>query len=120
MSSKRYNLTFEQSATFQHTLRWKDPSGAPIDLTGWRIRLQVRPTPESAIKYVDFDSNALTQGQHISTLGASGSFTIQFDPEFTAALVFRRGEYNLTATSPGGITYRLHEGRAMVSPGVIR
>jgi hypothetical protein len=53
-------------------------------------------------------------------LGESGSFTITLTPDFTGALDFQAAEYDLTATSPGGIVYRLHEGKATVSPGVTR
>jgi hypothetical protein len=118
--SKRFNLVFEANATFQHTVNWKDPSGAPIDLTGFRIRLQVRQSPSSASTLLDFDSEDLAEGQSISELGESGSFTITLTPDFTGALDFQAAEYDLTATSPGGIVYRLHEGKATVSPGVTR
>lgn len=118
--AKRYNLIFEQSATFQHTVNWKDPDGNAINLTGYRIRLQVRQTPSTSAKLLDFDSNSLTTGQHITALGVSGSFTITLDPSATSTLNFTAAEYDLTATSAGGVVYRLHEGKASVSPGVTR
>lgn len=118
--AKNFNLVFEQSATFQHTVNWKDPDGNPIDLTGYRIRLQVRQSPGSTTKLLDFDSNAPGAGMSITPLGASGSFTITFTPAVTGALSFSAAEYDLTATSPGGIVYRLHQGKASVSPGVTR
>lgn len=116
--AKRYNLIFEQHATFQHTVNWKDPGGDPIDLTGYRIRLQVRPAPGADALLLDFDSANLATGHSISVLGVSGSFTITLTPVVTAELDFTRGEYDLTATSPGGTVYRLHEGKASVSLGV--
>lgn len=118
--AKRFNLVFEQSATFQHTVTWADAAGSPIDLTGYRIRLQVRQSPGSTAKLVDFDSSAPASGMSISSLGVSGSFTITFTPAVTGALAFTGAEYDLTATSPGGVVYRLHEGKASVSPGVTR
>lgn len=118
--AKRHNIVFEQSATFQHTVNWKNPDGTPIDLTGYRIRLQVRQTPSSTTKLVDFDSAAPGAGMSITPLGASGSFTITFTPAVTGALNFSTAEYDLTATSAGGVVYRLHEGKASVSPGVTR
>jgi hypothetical protein len=118
--AKRHNLIFEQSATFQHTVNWKDPSGDPIDLTGYRIRLQVRQTPGSDTTLVSFDSNAPGSGMSITTLDATGTFTITFTPAVTGAFTFTSAEYDLTATSPGGVVYRLHEGKASVSPGVTR
>ena len=118
--AKRHNLYFEQSATFQHTVLWRDPDGAPIDLTGYRIRLQVRQTPGAAETLLDFDSNAPASGMSITPLGVGGDFTITLTPAVTGALSFTGAEYDLTATSPGGIIYRLHEGKATVSPGVTR
>ncbi len=118
--AKRFNLIFEQSATFQHTVNWKDPDGDPIDLTGYRIRLQVRQTPGSDSTLLNFDSNSLGSGMSITALGASGSFTITLTTAVTGALSFTGAEYDLTATSPGGVVYRLHEGKATVLPGVTR
>lgn len=118
--AKRYNLVFEQSATLQHTVNWTDPDGNPIDLTGYRIRLQVRQSPSSTSKLLDFDSDNLGTGMSITSLDASGSFTITLTPTVTGALNFTTAEYDLTATSAGGVVYRLHEGKASVSPGVTR
>lgn len=118
--AKRYNLIFEQSATFQHTVNWKDPEGAAIDLTGYRIRLQVRQSPSASTTLVDFDSDALGEGMSITALDASGSFTIAITSDVTGTYSFTSAEYDLTATSPGGIVYRLHEGKATTSPGVTR
>lgn len=118
--AKRYNLIFEQGVTFQHTVNWTDPDGAPINLTGYRIRLQVRQSPTASTKLVDFDSDAPASGMSITSLGVSGAFTITFTPAVTSALTFTSAEYDLTATSPGGIIYRLHEGKASASLGVTR
>lgn len=118
--AKRYNLTFEQSATFQHTVNWTDPQGSPIDLTGYRIRMQVRESATAATTLLDFDSDSLAAGHSITALDSTGSFTITLTPAVTAALSFVGAVYDLTATSPGGIVYRLHEGKAAVSAGVTR
>lgn len=118
--AKRYNLVFEQSATFQHTVNWKDPDGSPIDMTGYRVRMQVRQAPSATTTLLDFDSDALGDGMSIAGLDATGSFTITLDTTVTGALDFTGAEYDVTATSPGGIVYRLHEGKATVSLGVTR
>ena len=118
--AKRHNIVFEQSATFQHTVTWKEPDGDAIDLTGYRVRMQVRQSPTASTTLLDFDSDDLGAGMSISTLDETGSFTITFAPAVTEALSFTGAEYDLTATSPGGIVYRLHEGKASVSLGVTR
>lgn len=118
--AKRYNLTIEQSATFQHTVNWKDPEGNPIDLTGFRVRLQGRASARASTTLLDFDSAAPASGQSITALDESGSFTITFTAAYTGALTFEMADYDLTATSPGGFVYRLHEGKLSVRPGVTR
>lgn len=118
--ASRVNLIIEQYVTFEHTVNWADSSGNPIDLTGFRIRLQVRQTFTSPTKLLDFDSDSLGAGMHITTLGPSGSFTITLDPSVTSTLSFNSAEYDLVAISPGGVVYRLHEGKASVSLGVTR
>lgn len=118
--AKRFNLAFEQSATFQHTVNWKDPQGNPIDMTGYRIRMQVRTTASASATVLAFDSADLGEGMQIEGLGEDGWFTITLAPSVTAGLSFDTGVYDVTATSPGGVVYRLHEGKASVLPGVTR
>lgn len=118
--AKRHNISFEQSATFQHTVNWTDPQGDPIDLTGFRVRMQVRQTASAAETLLDFDSDDLAEGHSITDLDDSGSFTLTLTPAVTEALDFVGAVYDLTVTSPGGIVYRLHEGKATVSAGVTR
>lgn len=118
--AKRFNLIFEQSATFQHTVNWRTPDGIPIDLTGYRVRLQVRQSPSATETLLDVDSDALAEGMTVSDLDESGSFTITLDTSVTGALDFTAADYDLTVTSADGIVYRLHEGKAAVSLGVTR
>lgn len=119
MASK-HNIVIEQGATFPLYIAWKDPSGNPIDLTGYRIRMQVRQDPESATTLLNFDSNALGSGMSIGALNATGVIDIKLDPTVTGALNFRSAEWDITATSAGGVVTRLLEGKASVSPGVTR
>ena len=118
--AKRHNITFEQSATFQHTVNWRDPQGNPIDLTGFRARMQVRATPSATEILLDFDSENLGAGMTIEGLDETGTFTLTLSPAVTGALSFVGAVYDLTVTSPSGYVYRLHEGKATVSAGVTR
>lgn len=116
----RHNIVIEQGATFPLYIVWKDPDGDPIDLTGYRIRMQVRQDPSATAKLVDFDSNAPGTGMTIGSLGASGVIDIKLAPSVTSALSFKNADWDITATSSGGIVYRLLEGKASVSLGVTR
>lgn len=118
--AKRHNITFEQSATFQHTVNWRDPQGSPINLTGFRVRMQVRQTPTATPPLLDFDSDSLGAGMAIEGLDETGTFTLTLSPAVTSTLDFVGAVYDLTVTSPSGFVYRLHEGKATASPGVTR
>lgn len=116
----RHNLVVEQGATLPLYVKWQDPDGDAIDLTGFRIKLQVRQSASATTTLLNFDSGALLTGMHIGTLGATGIIDITIDPVVTSALAFKNAEWDLTATSSGGYVYRLLEGKASVLPAVTR
>jgi hypothetical protein len=116
----RHNITIDQGATFPLYIIWKDPAGAPINLTGYRIRMQIRQSPSTTVKLLDFDSNTLTAGQSIGALNSTGVIDIKLAPSVTSALSFQNAEWDITATSGAGITTRLVQGKAWVSPAVTR
>lgn len=116
----KHNIVIEQGATFPLYVVYNDPSGSPVDLTGARVRFQIRQTVESASKLVDFDSNALGSGQSIAALGSSGVISIKLSATATSALSFQLAEWDLVVTTAGGEATRLLEGKASVSPAVTR
>ena len=116
----KHNFVIEQGATFPLYIKWQDPDGNPIDLTGYRIRMQIRQTPGSASTLLSFDSSSLTTGQTIGSLDSAGVIDLELSAALTAALSFTLAEWDLTATSAGGEVTRLVEGKASVSPGVTR
>lgn len=116
----RLNIIIEQGATFPLYITWKDSDGDPINLTGYRIRMQVRQAPTATTTLLSFDSDAPGSGMTIAALDATGVIDIKFAPSVTAALVFTNAEWDITATSPGGIVDRLAQGKASVSLGVTR
>lgn len=116
----KHNIVIEQGATFPLYVTWNDPDGSPIDLTGARVRLQVRQTPASTAKLVDFDSAALVAGQTIGPLNTTGVISIKLSAALTAPLTFTLAEWDLVITLAGGEVTRLLEGKASVSPSVTR
>lgn len=42
MASAEYNFTIEQGTSFNKSFVWKDGTGTPVGLLGYRIRMQVR------------------------------------------------------------------------------
>lgn len=116
----RHNIVIEQGATFPLHISWKDPAGDPIDLTGYRVRMQVREAPASTSPLVDFDSDNLGAGETIGTLDATGVIDIKLAPSVTTPLTFQTAEWDITVESAGGEVTRLLEGKASVSLGVTR
>lgn len=120
MPAAKHNIVIEQGATFPLYITWKDPQGVPIDLTGYRIRMQIRQSPSAAGTLVSFDSGALVTGQTIGALDGSGVIDIRLAPSITSLLTFTSAEWDLTAESAGGVVSRLLEGKASVSLAVTR
>lgn len=120
MSAAKHNIVIEQGATFPLYIAWKDPEGVAVDLTGYRIRMQIRQSPESAAVLVSFDSDDLDEGQSIGDLDENGVIDLRLSPAVTAPLTFTAAEWDLTAESAGGVVTRLLEGKASVSAAVTR
>lgn len=120
MAAATHDLIIEQNATFSLEVTWKDPSGTPIDLTGYRIRMQIRQQPDASATLLSFDSDDLDSGMTIGTLDDEGMISITIADEITALLNFKLGYYDLTAESAGGSIYRVMEGRVSFRKAVTR
>lgn len=121
MTAAAYDLLIEQGATWQvPLLTWSDPFNTPINLTGYTIRLQIRPTVDSATILFVADSSAPVAGITFGALNATGVINITATAAITAALVFAYAYYDLLAVSPAGYVTRLIQGRVALSTGVTR
>lgn len=120
MTAAKHNIVIEQGATFSREILWKDSDGAPVDMTGYRVRMQIRPDADSATVFLDFDSDSPTDGMSVGELGEAGRIDLEFTAAVTAALTFDHGVYDLLAVSGAGVVYRLLEGRATAVPAVTR
>lgn len=120
MTAANYNITIEQGSTFSLTITWQDPQGQAIDLTGYKVRMQVRATFDDLAPLVSFDSSALADGQSIGALDATGIISVVLADEITAALDFNAGVYDLLAESPAGEVHRIVQGRVEFERAVTR
>jgi len=116
----QYDLIVEQGATLPLNITWKAPNGTPINLTGFRVRAQIRETAESDSILLSFDSAALTAGMTIGALNSSGVIDITIAPSVTSTLSFGVAAWDLIVISPGGVVDRLVQGTATLIKTVTR
>lgn len=111
-----HNITIEQGATFQLNLLWKDSLNAPINLTGYTARMQVRKKHSDPVKLLDFttENGAITLG------GAAGTIVITGLATLTDDVPAKPCVYDLELVSAGGFVTRLIEGSVTVTPEVTR
>lgn len=128
MSASLYDIEIEQGATWSKQLTWKDDSGAPINLTGYLARMQIRKSYSDGSAQI-----SLTSSSGIVLGGSAGTIAITITDELTAALVIDYSQlfmqngkkalqywYDLELESAGGVVTRLLQGSAFIYPEVTR
>jgi len=111
-----HDLLLEQGATFSRSITWKDEDGAPINITGYSARLQVRKDASSPTTVLEMTT---TNGR-ISITGPSGILNLTVAASDTEDLPPGSYLYDLELESPGGVVTRLLEGSLSISPEVSR
>lgn len=117
MSAAIYNIIIDQGADWKVNLVYKDSTGAPIDLTGYTAKLQLRTTYDAASA-----SLTLSTGSGITITPSTGNIAIHATATQTGAdgsLVAGEYVYDLEITLAGEVT-RVIQGRAIVRPQVTR
>jgi hypothetical protein len=113
----RYDLTIYQGATFDLTMTWRQGTPlAPVNLTGYTARMQLRETTGSPTTVLSLTS---ANGGGITLGGAAGTIALNVSATVTAAMAPGTYLYDLELVSGATVT-RLVEGRAVVSPEVTR
>ena len=109
----KLDLEMFQGATFTYQLTWSF-DGAPVDLTGFMARMQVRPTVRSDVVELEFvDGDGITLG------GETGVIQLFADDAATESATPGRYVYDLELDSGSEVT-RLVEGSFLISPEVTR
>ena len=106
----------EQGADFFLDLTYKDDTGAPVDLTGYSARMQIREEISSPTALVSISS---ASGE-ITLGGITGTISIHIPATTTAALSFNTGKYDLELEDSAGVVTRLIQGSVTLSPEVTR
>ena len=114
MTAGVYDITIEQGATFTLSATWKDSAGAPVNLTGYSARMQVRSNYESEEVLV-----SLVSPTNITLGGALGTILATISATDTQKLSIQEGVYDLELELSGVVT-RLLQGRATISREVTR
>ena len=113
MTAGKHDITIEQGANFKRTLSWKDSAAAPVNLTGYTVKMNIKGKKS--------DSSALYSdaGTHITLGGTAGTVDVNIPAATTGALDFDWGYWDieLTKTSTGDVT-RLLEGKVNLSKQV--
>lgn len=116
MAAATYDFEIEQGATRIVPLVWKDSSGNPVNLTGASARMQVRRSAADTEVLLEMS----TSNSRISVAALEGKINLIFSASVTAALKWRRGQYDLEVTSGDGSVTRLMQGEITVSPEITR
>lgn len=115
MSTSRFNLKINQGSTFYQPFIW-EAGGAPVDLTDWKGRMQIRPDPTSSTIHADLT----TENGGLIMKPLEGGFAMYMTAEQTAELEFDDAEYDLELISTNGTVIRRLEGIVRLSLEVTR
>jgi hypothetical protein len=115
MTAVTHDITIEQGATFTLDLLYKDNLGAPINLTGFTARMQVRRRYNDPVKLLDFttENGAIVLGGAAGTIKVTGLATLTDD------VPAKPGVYDLELVN-GSVVIRLVEGSVEIKPEVTR
>ncbi len=115
MPAAKYKLKIEQGATLRVPLKWT-AGGIPVDLTGYKGRMQIRP---------DIDSNIVIHSLTSENGGivfspSTGTFDLYISATDTSAFDFVSAVYDLELVAPNNDVYRVIEGEVTLSKEVTR
>lgn len=96
MTAGTYNFVIEEGATFVRTLQFAD-GAAPLDLTGYTAKLQVRADYETPVLL-----ELSTTNGRITIYGALGQVVWELTDEEAVALFWVQAIYDFFMTTPGG------------------
>lgn len=126
MAAGRFDIVLEQGATFDLPIRYSNPDGTSINLSGYTARLQVREAAHSEL-LVEFSSDLQANGFILLSGaaedredGANGNIRIFMTSANTSAVPALRGRYDLELSDSHGYTIRLLEGQFEVEPEITR
>jgi hypothetical protein len=117
MAAGRFDLALEGGQDTPVTFTWQS-NGAPVNLTGYTAKLQIRQYPNGTLVL----QKATSDGS-ITLGGANGtiSFTVSVANAATLYSAIQQGrqlKYDLIMTSPGNVYTKLLKGYVTVDPAI--
>lgn len=105
------NLYIDQGTDFSVTVDVTDSAGDILELSGYTASAQIRKT---------YSSSSVSATFSTSIAELAGQVTLSLTDTQTSAIEAGRYVYDLNIISSGGVTTRVIEGQAIVTPGVTR
>lgn len=115
MAAGTYDFTWDQGATFDVTLTWRDKNETPVDLEGYTARMQLR----SAIDSADVVLELTTENGRIELGGVEGTIHLIVTATDTAAIDAGTYRYDLEMVTSGYVR-KLIKGKFKVLAEVTR
>ena len=106
------NLFIDQGTDFEIVVDVSDATGETLNLTGYSSAAQIRKTYGSTGTAATFSTNHGTPTE--------GKVTLTLTDAQTTGLTSGRYVYDMNITSGAGVTTRVVEGQAIITPGVTR
>ena len=100
----KLNIQIEQGTYWNPIFNYTDSAGAPIDLTGYSAKMQIRKA-----KPTDPVLHELSTAAGTIVVG-NGFFQLIIDEATSSAFTWTKGVYHLEIVDPAGRTQRLLEG----------
>ncbi len=131
MAAGNYTFIIEQGSTTNFRIEYKDSTGAPIDLTAYDARMQIKNAPGGNIVYATLSSSldpTTGTGLNMTPLSgstilpkSSGSIGIFIAAISSSAFTFDEAYYDLEIVSgscPSAIVNRILQGKIKLSKEV--
>jgi hypothetical protein len=106
------NFTVKRGITFTRTLRYKGPSGIPINLTSCSVVMEIREKPYHGSELLH------TVNITISSPATDGVMVIVIDADESSAFVWNEGFYDVVLTDSLNATRVLFSGRLVVTQAI--
>jgi len=124
----RANITIDQGADFDATIDLSDPSGVPVDLTGYTVASQMRKNYASSTATTTFQTSHNDVSGQITLVLPKDDYTTGTEPNVvthagTTSLEPGRYLYDVEITAPvaqNSKTDRVVQGTVTVTPGMTR